>query len=127
MTAPRCICGPASRRPSKAAASLLSGLLLLILPKCPFCIAAWLTVATGIGISATGVTYLRAGLLLLWIAALSPLLWRRLSAVAPSARGRRLALPSWGRRLPARGNLLQDLLNLGKLVYPDRRNTHLLQ
>ena len=54
MTAPRCICGPASRRPSKAAVSLLPGLLILILPKCPFCLAAWLTVATGIGISATG-------------------------------------------------------------------------
>lgn len=107
MTAPRCICGPASRRPSKAAASLLSGLLLLILPKCPICIAAWLTVATGIGISAAGVTYLRAGLLLFWIAAVSSLLWRR--------------------RLPARWNLLQDLLNLGKLIYPDRRNPHLLK
>lgn len=127
MTAPRCICGPASRRPSKAAASLLSGLLLLVLPKCPFCIAAWLTVATGIGISATSVTYLRAGLLLLWVAALSPLLWRRRSAVAAATRGLRSRSPSSGRGLSARWNLLQDLLNLGKLIYPDRRNTHLLQ
>lgn len=127
MTAPRCICGPASRRPSKAAASLLSGLLLLILPKCPFCIAAWLTLATGIGISAAGVTYLRAALLLLWIAAVSSLLWRRRSAAAPAARGLRSDSPSWSRRLPAQGNLLQDLLNLGKLVHPDRRNAHLLE
>jgi hypothetical protein len=73
MTRPCC----ARRRVSGVTASLLPAALLLFLPKCPLCLAAWLTVATGIGISAGGVVWLRAILLLLWILAVTTLVWRR--------------------------------------------------
>ena len=41
-----------ARRISGTAASVLPGALLLLLPKCPMCLAAWFTVATGVGVSA---------------------------------------------------------------------------
>jgi hypothetical protein len=42
---------------------------MVFLPKCPLCLAAWLTFATGIGFSAAGAVWLRGGALLVWIAA----------------------------------------------------------
>jgi hypothetical protein len=36
-----------ARRLSGAAASLLPGAAVILLPKCPLCLAAWLTAATG--------------------------------------------------------------------------------
>ena len=41
-----------ARRISGTAASVLPGALLLLLPKCPMCLAARFTVATGMSISA---------------------------------------------------------------------------
>jgi threonine/homoserine/homoserine lactone efflux protein len=43
---------PLARRLSEAAASMLPGLGLVLLPKCPLCLAAWLTIATGVAVSA---------------------------------------------------------------------------
>lgn len=94
MTAPGCACGPVPRRPARAAASILSGLLLLILPKCPLCLAAWLTVATGLTISAATVTWMRTGILLLWTAAVAVFLWRRTSRARRSVRSRCAAVES---------------------------------
>jgi len=82
-----CVAGPASRGParrfSKAAASILPGALLVLLPKCPLCLAAWLTVATGAGFSAAGVSLARGILVLFWIIAMAlafvPIIRRRLS------------------------------------------------
>jgi len=47
-----------ARRLPGAAASLAPGAALVLLPKCPLCLAAWLTVATGIGVSATAAAYM---------------------------------------------------------------------
>ena len=41
-----------ARRFSGAAPSILPGAILVLLPKCPLCLAAWLTVATGMSVSA---------------------------------------------------------------------------
>src|SRR3954469_23655981 len=49
-----------ARRFSRAAASILPGAVLVFLPKCPLCVAAWLTAVTGIGVSAAGAAWLRA-------------------------------------------------------------------
>lgn len=64
MTAAQCC----KRRLTKAAAPTLPGILLLLLPKCPLCLAAWIALATGIGISATAASYLREGVIAVCIA-----------------------------------------------------------
>jgi hypothetical protein len=58
-------------------APILPAAALLLLPKCPLCLAAWLTLATGIGFSAAAASWLRAAIVLLSFAALGVILWRR--------------------------------------------------
>lgn len=81
--------GPRSRRGLArqfpgAAASVLPGALLVLLPKCPLCLAVWLTAVTGVGFSAAGASWARWILVLFWIAALAlvaaPKVRRRASA-----------------------------------------------
>lgn len=73
MTGQCCMGGPASRRSvrrlPKLAASILPGIVMVLLPKCPLCLAAWLTVATGIGFSAAVAGFIRVGIAALWGAA----------------------------------------------------------
>jgi hypothetical protein len=45
--------------------------VLVLLPKCPFCLAAWFAVATGIGISATAASLARELILFSSVAALT--------------------------------------------------------
>lgn len=54
---------------SGAAASILPGALLMFLPKCPLCLAVWLTAVTGVGVSAADASWVRWVLVLFWIAA----------------------------------------------------------
>jgi hypothetical protein len=61
--------------------SMLPAVFVVFLPKCPLCLAALLTVSTGVTVSATGATWLRAGALLIWIAAAWLVSWRRRAAV----------------------------------------------
>ncbi len=74
------------RKLSKITPSVLPGVLLLLLPKCPFCLAAWLAVATGLSFSATGATWVRAGLLVVWIAGLTHVVLRRVRRRGEAAR-----------------------------------------
>jgi hypothetical protein len=62
--------GTPLRRGAKITGFLLSGATLVLMPKCPLCLAAWVTLATGIGLSAASATCLRAGLLLVCTATL---------------------------------------------------------
>ncbi len=55
-----------ARRLSGAAASVLPGAVLLVLPKCPLCLAAWLAVVTGAGVSAAAAASVRGGLVVFW-------------------------------------------------------------
>ena len=61
----------------EATASMVPAALLMLLPKCPLCVAAWLTVATGFSFPAAAVAWLRGGIVLFWVAALAVMMWRR--------------------------------------------------
>jgi hypothetical protein len=56
------------RRLSQVIASIVPATLLVFQPKCPLCIAAWP----------------RGGILLLWVAIVAPMLWRRAFKRAPT-------------------------------------------
>jgi hypothetical protein len=70
-----CTGGPAwcrlARWLSKGAASVLPGALLIFLPKCPLCLAAWLTAVTGIGFTAAGAEWAKGIAVVSWIAAVA--------------------------------------------------------
>ena len=72
-----------ARRFSGAAASILPGVLLVLLPKCPLCLAVWLTALTGVGFSVADASWTRATLVLFWLAAAAlaaaPKVWRSAS------------------------------------------------
>jgi threonine/homoserine/homoserine lactone efflux protein len=68
-----------ARRCCTAAGTVAPAAVLVLLPKCPACIAAWLAVGAGIGVTATTAAYLRTGLLVLCVACLAWVvgrLWR---------------------------------------------------
>lgn len=60
-----------ARRLSGAAASVLPGAALVLLPKCPLCLAAWLTVVTGIGIPAAAAAHVRGLIVVFWVTAVA--------------------------------------------------------
>ena len=66
-------------RAARAAGWLLPGALLVLLPKCPACFAAYFAVVTGVGISATTGASVRTGLLVLCGATLLVLAVRALT------------------------------------------------
>ena len=55
-----------ARRFCAAVVSLLPGTALALLPKCPLCIAAWITVVTGIGVPAVLAVRMRGFIALFW-------------------------------------------------------------
>ncbi|WP_009960074.1 hypothetical protein [Verrucomicrobium spinosum] len=71
---------PASKwgRGGEIASWLLPTATLALIPKCPACVAGYVALATGIGITLPTATYLRASLILLCVASLAFLVVRRL-------------------------------------------------
>lgn len=75
MTGQCCMGGAPARRLapriSRVAASVLPGALLVLLPKCPLCLAAWLTLVTGVGVSAAAAARVRGFIVILWVAVMA--------------------------------------------------------
>ena len=74
---------PASRlrRGGEIAGWIIPSATLALLPKCPVCVAAYVALATGIGISLPTATWLRAMLVLVCVAALVFCTARRLRSL----------------------------------------------
>lgn len=81
---------PLARRLTAAAGSILPGAALVLLPKCPLCLAAWLAVATGVSIPVALVAPVRGLVIALWVAAMifagAQILRRRRAARSPLPR-----------------------------------------
>jgi hypothetical protein len=65
---------------------LVSAIVLVLMPKCPVCLAAYVAIGTGMGLSITTATYVRASLLLLSMASLSYLAMRHTRRFRQSMR-----------------------------------------
>ena len=73
-----------------AAGWVVPGALMALVPKCPACLAAYIALGTGVGISLTAATYLRVGLLALCATTLGYFIARRAArwSAAKFARNR---------------------------------------
>lgn len=67
MSTSACHCSPGKklRAVKHSSGWLLPGVVLVLLPKCPLCLAAWLSLVLGFGMSVTTATVLHATLIIL--------------------------------------------------------------
>lgn len=70
--------GTVSRHCLEIGGWLAPSVLLVLIPKCPTCFAVYIALGTGVGLSVSSATYLRAALLILCLASLLWVAVRRL-------------------------------------------------
>lgn len=73
----RCSCRQSNtQKAARAVGFLLSGLALLLMPKCPACLAAYIVLLTGVSVSATVAWHLQTGLWGVCCCVLGFLVWQ---------------------------------------------------
>ncbi|HET9281283.1 MAG TPA: hypothetical protein VFR24_04910 [Candidatus Angelobacter sp.] len=65
---------------------VLPGATLILLPKCPLCLAGYIALGTGIGLSVPGATYLRLLLIVLCVITLSYVAVKQVSRLTAKFR-----------------------------------------
>jgi hypothetical protein len=70
------------RRGTELAGWLIPGATLVLLPKCPVCVVAYVALFSGVGISVASASHLRTSLLVLCIAALLGLALKKFCRLA---------------------------------------------
>lgn len=65
---------------------VMPGATLAVIPKCPACVAGYIAMATGIGVSVTAAAYLRWSLIVLCVATLCYAGWRAARGYASRRR-----------------------------------------
>lgn len=80
------------RRLGELAPWVVPSAMLALLPKCPVCVATYVAIGTGIGISLPTASYLRTALIALCVASLAFITVRRLRYVR-----KEVGLKSWPR------------------------------
>lgn len=84
---PACLCPPAfARRCAGLAGWVVPGIVLAFLPKCPACLAAYIALWTGVGLSLSAASHVWSALLILCVGALACLAIRSLGCLAGSGR-----------------------------------------
>ncbi len=74
------------RRCLEVAAWAVPSTILALLPKCPACLAAYVALGTGLGLSLATASYLRTALLMLCVASLLLLIVKRLDRIGAILR-----------------------------------------
>jgi len=74
------------QRAREAVRWLIPGVILIAMPKCPMCVAAYIALFTGVGISLTAAASLRILVLALCLATIAVLAAKRAGVVIPWSR-----------------------------------------